>query len=274
MVAKRNSVKKEEFTFGSLFSESFEEYRKNFRGIFKFLILFLGIPLLIISLVKFILIMSNPYLFELVSVPELIKQVSLGAIQLPVYYNIIIGILGVILFFFTIFVSVGLINASLKKQKFSFKELVNFGNKRYWNFILFSIVSGIFMILLFIALIIPGLIFSIYWCLSSYIFLDKKEGILGSLKQSRKMIKGRWWKTLGYSLLIGLIVVVFAVMVSVIQLPTIILNSIHIMNGTQISSVLFGISSLLELIVNFITYLVGIPLTIFLFKNMYLKLKK
>lgn len=273
-MVKREIAKKDEFTFGSLFSESFEEYRRNFRGIFKFMLLFIGIPLLILSLVEFIIIISDSSLFEMMSVPEVMEQLNAGIIQLPLYYQIITGILGILLLFFSAFISVGLINSSLKKGKFSFRELSKSGNKRYWSFILFSIVSGIFMILLFIALIIPGIIFSVYWCLSSYIFLDKKEGILKSLKQSRRMIKRRWWRTFGYALLIGLIVVVFAIMVSVIQLPMIIINGIYIMNGTPIPGFLLGIYSLLEVISNFIVYLVGIPLPIFFFKNMYLKLKR
>jgi len=264
---------KDKFTFGEIFNTSLEEYKRNFKSIFKFVLLFMGIPYLVISILQFILISSDTRLFNMLSNVSML-EINQEMIKFPFYYQLISALFGIISVFLMVFLSVGLINASLKKSKFSFRELIGFGNLRYWKVILFGIVTGIFIILLFLALIIPGIIFLIYWTFALYIFLDKKTKIRDSLKQSRMMIKNRWWKTLGYSLLIGLIMMGIGIVLSIIQLPTIIITMIHLANNTPLSLTLIGISSLLEVITSFLTTLFATPLAIFFFKNYYLEIKK
>ena len=119
----------------------------------------------------------------------------------------------------------------------------------------------VFLLGLFLLLIIPGIIFMIYWIFGSYVFLDEDKGILYSLKKSRQLVKGNWWKMFGYLILIMIILFIFAILIGIIlALPI-------LFSGNSIVYIAFdGISNL---IVSLAFY--GF-LTLF-FKNIYLEWK-
>ena len=268
------AIKKDKFTFGSILGESINDYKKNFKEIFKFMLLFFGIPVLIFGLIEFAFYFVDPHLLTLVSTPSLLKQLNQGIIKLPLYYRMIDLFFSLIIILLTIFVSAGLIRTTLKKSSFSFRELIDNGKAKYGRFLIFNIVFCIFIVLLFLLLIVPGIIFGIYWAFASYIFLDKNEKILPSLKQSRKIVKGRWWKIFGYLLLISIILGVFSLLVNIIQLPTIIISAIHILNNTNLSVGFLGVATFMSVIAKFIANLVTAPLAVLFFKNFYKKIRK
>ncbi len=45
----------------------------------------------------------------------------------------------------------------------------------------------------------------IFWIFASYIFIGENKGILESLKISHQIVKGKWWKVFGWTLLFVLI---------------------------------------------------------------------
>ena len=96
----------------------------------------------------------------------------------------------------------GLIPISVKKKSFSFKELTREAKQSFFKYIWFTIVLVVFLSGLFLLLIIPGIIFFFYWAVAVYAFFDKKEGIIKSLKYSKLLIKGRWWRVVGYTILL------------------------------------------------------------------------
>ncbi len=80
-----------------------------------------------------------------------------------------------------------------------------------WKILLTSILQGILLVPLFIAVIIPGIIFLIYWNFYIFIILDQKVSGFKALSESKKMIKGNWWKIFAIvvisSLLIALVII-------------------------------------------------------------------
>jgi hypothetical protein len=266
-------IKKDKFTFGSILDESIQDYKKNFGEIFKFMLIFVGIPALIFCLIEFSIYVVDSNLLSIFSTPSILNQLNEGIIKLPLYYRIITSFFSLITICLTVFVSAGFISTTLKKSKFSFNELIDNGLSKYGKFFLFNIVLIIFLLLLSLLLIIPGIIFGIYWAFASYIFFDKKEKILSSLKQSRKIVKNRWWKTFGYLLLISIILVGLSILINIIQFPTLIISGIHILNDTPLSLTLLGISSLLGVIASFFASLISMPMAILFFKNFYRKMK-
>ncbi len=70
------------------------------------------------------------------------------------------------------------------------------------------IVSGIFYaVLVFVAsmIILPGIYLSIAWCLYLYcIGLGDRKG-WDSLRHSKELVRGRWWRTFGYYVLLSVI---------------------------------------------------------------------
>lgn len=271
---KRATERKDQFNFGSIFSKSIKEYSDNFKELFKFMFLFMGIISLVLIIVEIICLIADPSLFTLMTNSASIAELNEGTVKLPLYFKIITYFFNIISIFLSIFVSAALISTTLKKSKFSLRELIDNGKSRYWKFFGFNIVLIIFILLLTLLLIIPGIIFGIYWAFAAYVFFDKKEKIRASLKQSRMIIKDRWWKTLGYLLLIGLILIGFAIIVNIIQLPTLLITSMHLINGTNLSWALLVISTLLNFIAGFIGTLISVPLGTLFVKNFYLEMKK
>jgi hypothetical protein len=270
----RKKEEKEKFNFGKLFNKSFEEYKGNLKELMKFMLIFVGMLLVVATLFDIIVLIADPEIFEIMSTPELLDQFNQGNIELPFYYVAITSIFSLVTLFLTLFISAGLISTSLKKSKFSFKEIVENAKSRYWQFFGFSFVLGIFILLLTLLFIIPGIIFGVFWVFAAYVFFDEKKDIMGSIKESKKIVKNRWWKTFGYILLFGLVSLLIIIVASIIQLPTSVMTLLSVISGSKMSLGLLIASSILSLIYTFVYTAVITPLSALFFKNFYLEMKK
>lgn len=85
------------------------------------------------------------------------------------------------------------------------KEVFKLGFKMMWVYFLLSIVLGLIILGGLILLIIPAIIFGVWYSFSIFLLFDKNIGIKEALRQSKNMVKGRFWKVLGRSLVFGLI---------------------------------------------------------------------
>lgn len=100
----------------------------------------------------------------------------------------------VITIFKTIFglvTGMGLIKISLEfvdKKKPEVSDL--FYTKSLVNYFLVSLINGIIVVLGFILLIVPGIIFSIKLQYATYLVVDKNMGVVEALKKSWEMTKG------------------------------------------------------------------------------------
>ena len=168
----------------------------------------------------------------------------------------------------------------------SIKETLAGGKKYFWRFFGFYIVYIILIIFLSLLFIIPGIIFGVYWIFASYVFIGENKGIFESLKTSRSIIKGNWWKVFGWILLFGLIAIgislIFYIVAgainSAIGLPSLIKI---ISQGITQDDIVAQISPFTLIITSFITNifdslasLILYPLIILFFKNFYLDMKK
>lgn len=248
--------------FGEILSNAWEDYKKNFKSIFNFMFIFRGIPLLIFTLFNIFFIYSDKNVYNL-----FIEKITEETV-LPWNYLIIswIFVLGIMLLF--LFVSGALTSLSIRKSKFSPKELVKEGKSVFSKYFLYSLISLIFIFLLLLLFIIPGLIFAIYWLFGSYVLFDQKTSILQSLKKSRQLVKGKWWKIFGSLILIILISAGISLIISLIP------EIINFLTKIYPSKTSLMISLILEAISGFLTELVALPLPILFFKNFYLDLKK
>lgn len=93
------------------------------------------------------------------------------------------------------------------------KETLIAGWKKTWIFFLVSLIRGIVTALGLILLIIPGIIFSIWFSFSIFVAMTGKVGVMESLKKSRALVKGKFWAISGrylvFILTILLIQIVF-----------------------------------------------------------------
>jgi hypothetical protein len=68
-----------------------------------------------------------------------------------------------------------------------------------------EIIVGAIVVLGFIALIIPGVILALMFCLVLPVLMIENRGLIECLGRSRKLVGGRWLKTFGFLIVLGII---------------------------------------------------------------------
>lgn len=253
--------------FNEILKKSWNEYKENFTSIFIFMFVFSGIISIIMTVISIVWAYSDEKVSQLVLNPYIING---ELFYLPWYYFIITSILSLLSVFLMLFVYAGLIGTVLRKSKYNYNDLVKNGDYYYFKYLAFIIVSGIFLFFLFLLLIIPSIIFMVYWIFGSYVLYDEKKGIIDSLKRSKEIVKGKWWKVFGYLLLLLLIFLGILIAVLIITLPLQVIQ----LSSIKISLKFFIFRSFFDLIINFIIGLIYIPIFVLFGKNFYFDLKK
>lgn len=115
----------------------------------------------------------------------------------------------------------------------------DFKDKLLWLSV-YMLGWGIIIGLLFLLLIIPGVIFMVYWYMASYIFLEHKTSFTASLSKSKEMIKGRWLKTFLLLLVMGIISIVLQGIVSGLGGANTLVGGLLVSIVSGVTSVYFG----------------------------------
>lgn len=123
--------------------------------------------------------------------------------------NPILNFIGLIYYIFGSFVyvigSIHIISAKYDKKKFTFKQAKNKGLEQWGKTFMYALGLGIMLILLYILLIIPGLIFNIFWTFAIYFIILSNKKLFEAMKASKQLVQGQWWRTFGYLLAISLV---------------------------------------------------------------------
>lgn len=93
------------------------------------------------------------------------------------------------------------------KGPLSVRKTYELALKKYWKFAIFSAVSALIYILGFVLLIIPAIIFGVWFVFSRFLVIEKKMGIKESFLKSKEMVKGIFWKILGRCLVFGIFMI-------------------------------------------------------------------
>ncbi len=237
--------------FGDLFSKSWKEYKSSFRLFFPVFLLFALIPgVIYLALLTF---------FDFVNISE-------AAIQF-VWPSLLVGIL--VLLIFSLIANVTYIYISIFRgnSKMSFGKAVRGGLGYFWRYVGLSFLLIIMLVPLFALLIIPGLIFSIYWYLSPFVLMRENTSIWQSIKRSKLIVKGRWWTAFGYLLLLGIIL---ALISFVFSIPETTFNFVSFLSLAQGKSL--TILFILQIVSSF-AGLITVPLRTLFVKNFYLDLR-
>lgn len=84
------------------------------------------------------------------------------------------------------------------------REVFSFAWKRLWAFSLLGILVSLIIGLGFVMLIVPGILFLVWFNFSAFELITRGKGIKESLGGSKKLVSGRFWKVLGRLLVFGL----------------------------------------------------------------------
>ncbi len=94
----------------------------------------------------------------------------------------------------------------IEKGKASLGESFNFTVTKLLSLLVAALITGILIVLGFLALIVPGIILYIMFYLVVPTIVIENIGAFDSLSRSRKLVNNRWLKTFVLSLILGLII--------------------------------------------------------------------
>lgn len=100
----------------------------------------------------------------------------------------------------------------------SLREVFGFAWKKLWIFSLLSIVVGIITGLGFLLLIIPGILFLVWFRFSSFEIMTKEVGVGEAMGNSKKLVSGRFWPVFGRILVFGIFGILVSIAFSVIPM--------------------------------------------------------
>jgi hypothetical protein len=78
-------------------------------------------------------------------------------------------------------------------EQIDFKKTLSIAWKNLWKFFLVTALVFLATFGGFILLIIPGVIFGIWFYFANFIFIDQGTGITASMGKSRQLVKGKFW---------------------------------------------------------------------------------
>lgn len=96
----------------------------------------------------------------------------------------------------------------LERGQANLQTSFNFTLTKVLSLLAASIITGILIVLGFIALVVPGIILALMFSLVYPAIMLEGTNIFGSLYRSRVLVSNRWLKTLGLMLVVGIIVAV------------------------------------------------------------------
>lgn len=87
-------------------------------------------------------------------------------------------------------------------KQVSIRKMLRLAWQKWFSFFLSHLYSGLLIFLGLILLIVPGIIFAIWFSLVSYVVVIEKTGPVEALKRSRKLVENHFWAVLGRMALI------------------------------------------------------------------------
>lgn len=153
---------------------------------------------------------KNLFFFITLFVTVVITYAVVGLVQVALGKSAIMLLIGSLLRLVVgVIVSMGLIKIALEfidKKKTKLSDV--FYTKSILNYFLVSVVRGLIVVIGFILLIVPGIIFAIKLQFAPYLVVDKDKGVVEALNQSWEMTKGVKWNLFLFWLLLALINIV------------------------------------------------------------------
>lgn len=116
-----------------------------------------------------------------------------------VWYVVLVSSIRIIFMLVSTFITASAILAMSKivgGKDLTPKEIFKKAWKNYWMFLLLNVVVSILYVLGLVLLIVPGLLFIVWFVFSRFIMIEKQNRIKESLLRSKQLVKGYFWKIL------------------------------------------------------------------------------
>ena len=134
---------------------------------------------------------------------------------------------------------------AVRREKIQIKDMFVVFERNYWNAVIAGLVTGIIIVIGFIMLIVPGIIFACRLAFVPYLVIDKNMEAMEALKASWAMTKGHGWSIffmgfLAFFIIIaGLIVLIFGVIISALWISAafaVLYHSVYLKKGIPLTN--------------------------------------
>lgn len=183
-----------QFSIGEILSDAWKLYKENFRLI------------LIVTLIVYIPVNILLYFIPL----------GEGFSGLRFYWRaiqILEGLIGVIA---TMAISYA-IKEKIEGKGVTWEEALKKALSKWTHAVGTQFILGIFLLGLTLLLVVPGIMYSVFWLFSLYAVLFHDKYGKAAFDYSKSIVKGRWWTVLGYSICFALLSVLIGVLGAIPQ---------------------------------------------------------
>ncbi len=131
-----------------------------------------------------------------------------------------------------------IVSLSLDRQPIKRENVFRFALSRWLPLIGTSLLMMVFLLGLTFLFVIPAIILGVYWAFATYVVVLKNKSGMDALRYSQSVVKGRWWKVIGYLIIFGFITGMISWLIS---LPFVNINN-HIINAlvSTLSDIIFS----------------------------------
>lgn len=202
---------------------------------------FFFIPVVIIPQFAF-------FAIALISIIVAMAQSATPNTPLNPWLSIVLGVIGLITVIFSILIQpvaqLGLIYAIREYERpVPLGEAYRIGWQKIGAFWLLGILTGLIVMTGFLLLIVPGIIFTVWFAFVHFLLVDEDMRGMNALLKSKEYVRGLWGKICIRSIAVGLIILVIALILS------------------GISNALFGKNTIVNAVLNFVLQLFVLPFT-------------
>lgn len=97
-----------------------------------------------------------------------------------------------------------------RKEEIGFKQCFGRAWSKIASYLWIGILSGVAVTLGFILLIVPGIIFLVWFSLASYVLVVEDKKGTSALSRSKELVQGNWWDVLGRIAFMSLVAIIFS----------------------------------------------------------------
>lgn len=109
----------------------------------------------------------------------------------------------VIMMVVNVFMGIAMVNA-VHDSTLTVKGAYTKAKKHFWSYIGLGFLISVAVMVGFILLIIPGIIFAVWLSMAYFVLIVENKGITDSMKQSKDYVTGHWWAVFGRMLFLVL----------------------------------------------------------------------
>jgi hypothetical protein len=163
--------------------------------------------------IKAILIVTLIITVPINLVTELISSTRVDTGELMYLYAVE---LFVTLFGILALIAVALITKSaVEGKELLWQEALKTAINKWLQVLGTNILAGILLIPLFLLLIVPGIIFAVYWFFITYVVIFSNRWGISALYESKELVQNRWWKTFGFAVVFGILGLIIWIFVAI-----------------------------------------------------------